>query len=95
MEKYGKLFKGLEMCAGPDCNPECPYHGETRGGKTCRAWLLNDAAAALATGERRAENYESENKCLHERVEAQKKRINDLMMMQVEAEPHRKDSIPW
>lgn len=51
MEKYAKLFKGLEMCAKPDCNPECPYHGETRGGKTCRSWLLNDAAAALATEE--------------------------------------------
>lgn len=48
MDKYEKLFKGLEMCAGPDCNPECPYHGETRGGKTCRASLLHDAAAALA-----------------------------------------------
>lgn len=54
MEKYEKLFKGLGMCAGPDCNPECPYHGETRGGKTCRAWLLNDAAAALAAEEGRA-----------------------------------------
>lgn len=48
MEKYEKLFKGLKMCAGPECSEECPYHGETRGGKTCRAWLLNDAAAALA-----------------------------------------------
>ena len=48
VDKYEKLFKGLEMCAGPDCNPECPYHGEPRGGKTCRAWLLHDAAAALA-----------------------------------------------
>ncbi len=55
MEKYEKLFKGLEMCAGPDCNPECPYHGETRGGKTCRAWLLNDAAAALAVEEHGAQ----------------------------------------
>lgn len=48
MEKYEKLFKGLEMCAGPECSTDCPYHGETRGGKTCRAWLLNDAALALA-----------------------------------------------
>ena len=51
MDKYEKLFKGMEMCAGPDCNPECPYHGETRGGKTCRAWLLHDAAAAIANEE--------------------------------------------
>lgn len=48
MEKYEKLFRGLEMCAGPECCTECPYHGETRGGKTCRAWLLKDAAVALA-----------------------------------------------
>lgn len=51
MEKYEKLFKGLEMCAGPECSTDCPYHGETRGGKTCRAWLLNDAAAAILNEE--------------------------------------------
>lgn len=49
MEKYAKLMKGLEVCAGPECCKDgCPYYGETRGGKTCRAWLLNDAAAAIA-----------------------------------------------
>lgn len=52
MEKYSKLMKGLEACAGPDCCGEhCPYYGETRGGKTCRAWLLHDAAAAIANEE--------------------------------------------
>lgn len=52
MEKYAKLMKGLEMCAGPDCCKDgCPYYGETRGGKTCRAWLLHDAAAAIANEE--------------------------------------------
>lgn len=49
MVKYEKLMKGLEMCAGPDCCKDaCPYYGETRGGKTCRAWLLADAAAAIS-----------------------------------------------
>lgn len=52
MEKYAKLLKGLEKCAGPECCKDgCPYYGETRGGKTCRAWLLNDAAAAIENEE--------------------------------------------
>lgn len=68
MEKYEKLFKGLEMCAGPDCNPECPYHGETRGGKTCRAWLLNDAAEALALEVNRADKLETDANFACERI---------------------------
>lgn len=52
MEKYAKLMKGLEKCAGPECCKDgCPYYGETRGGNTCRAWLLHDAAAAIANEE--------------------------------------------
>ena len=59
MEKYAKLMKGLEMCAGPDCCKDaCPYYGETRGGKTCRAWLLNDAAAAIANEEAGSETLQ-------------------------------------
>lgn len=60
MEKYEKLFKGLELCAGPECSTECPYHGETRGGKTCRAWLLNDAAVALAGEMNRVDKRDGE-----------------------------------
>lgn len=70
MDKYEKLFKGLEMCAGPDCNPECPYHGETRGGKTCRAWLLNDAAAALASEESLAYAYKVQMKEANKHIDA-------------------------
>ena len=48
MEKYAKLMKGLEMCAGPKCCLDgCPYYGETRGGMTCRARLLADAAITI------------------------------------------------
>ena len=68
MEKYEKLFKGLEMCAGPECHEECPYHGETRGGKTCRAWLLNDAAVALASEESRAEACMTERDKLNQDI---------------------------
>lgn len=48
MEKYAKLMKGLEVCAGPDCCKDgCPYYGETTGSMTCRARLLADAAIAI------------------------------------------------
>lgn len=48
MEKYAKLMKGLEVCAGPDCCKDgCPYYGKTTGGMTCRARLLADAAIAI------------------------------------------------
>lgn len=88
MEKYEKLFKGLEMCAGPDCNPECPYHGETRGGKTCRAWLLNDAAVALLAEESRAEGYESECEYLRERAV-------DLEKLKLANDAMKKDLAEW
>lgn len=68
MEKYEKLFKGLEMCAGPECSPECPYHGETRGGKTCRAWLLNDAAVALVGEMNRVDKRDGEVEDLNARL---------------------------
>ncbi len=70
MEKCEKLFKGLEMCSGPECSTECPYHGETRGGKTCRAWLLNDAMVALMDMETRADEAEIERDDLREEVAA-------------------------
>ena len=60
MGNYAKVYKALEMCAAPDCDVECPYYGETRGGKSCRAWLLNDAAVALAKEESRAEGAEKQ-----------------------------------
>lgn len=47
MEKYAKLLKSLEVCAGPECGIQCPYHGETRGGMTCRSRLLLDASIAI------------------------------------------------
>ena len=48
MEKYAKLMKGLEVCAGPECCKDgCPYYGETTGGMTCRARLLMDARIAI------------------------------------------------
>lgn len=48
-KKNSKIMKALGCCANVDmagCK-ECPYNGETRGGKTCRAWLLVDAAFVL------------------------------------------------
>lgn len=48
MEKYAKLMKGLEVCAGPDCCKDgCPYYGKTTGDMTCRARLLADASSAI------------------------------------------------
>lgn len=80
MDKYAKLFKGLEMCAGPDCSTDCPYHGETRGGKTCRAWLLNDALAAIA-GEQ-AKNYALEQETNRASVERDKLNENITCIIQ-------------
>lgn len=58
MEKYAKLMKGLEICAGPDCSTECPYHGVHAAGRTCRSWLLSDAAAAIANEEAGSETLQ-------------------------------------
>ena len=88
MEKYEKLFKGLEMCAGLECSIDCPYHGETRGGKTCRAWLLNDAAVALAHEDSRAEGYESECEYLRERAD-------DLEKLKLANDAMKKDLDEW
>ena len=68
--RYKKLYKALELCAGPECCTECPYHGETRGGMTCRARLLGDAAVALAIEETRANEAEIERDDLREKVDA-------------------------
>lgn len=75
MEKYAKLMKGLEMCAGPDCCKDaCPYYGETRGSMTCRARLLKDASIAIMNERSSAvaalqdrEAAENENEVLRER----------------------------
>lgn len=84
MEKYARLFKGLELCAKPDCSAECPYHGETRGGKTCRAWLLTDAAAALAGEESRAEELAGECAHLRELCDAEKPKVAPVALGAVE-----------
>lgn len=55
MEKYAKLMKGLEMCAGPSCCKDgCPYYGITTGALTCRARLLLDANIAIVNEQARA-----------------------------------------
>ncbi len=60
MEKYAKLLKGLEKCAGPDCcKDECPYYKKTIGGMTCRARLLLDANIAITNELARNENAET------------------------------------
>ena len=41
------LLKALEICAGPDCNKECPYYNRSAKAKTCRSMLLEDVMAAL------------------------------------------------
>lgn len=56
MEKYAKLMKGLEVCAGPTCCKDgCPYYGKTTGSMTCRARLLLDANIAITNEQGRAE----------------------------------------
>ena len=75
MEKYAKLLKGLEMCAGPECCKDgCPYYGETTGGTTCRARLLMDASVAVMNERANAvaalqdrDAVEKENEVLRER----------------------------
>lgn len=41
------LLKAMETCAGPECGAACPYKDKSRGGKSCRTVLLEDAMAAL------------------------------------------------
>ena len=76
MEKYAKLMKGLETCAGPDCSTECPYYGKARVGKSCRVLLLEDAMEAIANEEAGSEtlqellhNAEAERDRLHADVD--------------------------
>jgi predicted RNase H-like nuclease (RuvC/YqgF family) len=86
MEKYAKLMKGLEMCAGPDCCKDaCPYYNETAAGRTCRSWLLSDAAAAIANEEAGSEtlqellhNTEAERDTLAANIGAIKETNNAL-----------------
>lgn len=42
------LLKAMETCAGPECGAACPYKDKSRGSKSCRTVLLEDAMAALA-----------------------------------------------
>ena len=66
MEKYAKLMKGLEVCAGPDCCKDgCPYYGETTGSMTCRARLLADAAIAINNEQALHESAEEHIVLLH------------------------------
>ena len=87
MEKYAKLMKGLEACAGPDCCGEhCPYYGETRGGKTCRAWLLNDAAAAITNEEAGSETLQE---LLHNAEAERDKMAADVDHLEAEINAYR------
>lgn len=54
-KKYAEIVKAVSVCAGPDCGPQCPYHGKSVGTKTCRALLLEDTVQALVSEEERAE----------------------------------------
>lgn len=76
MEKQKKLLRALELCAmpvdynsasatsaGSGCCLACPYNGETRGGKTCRAWLLTDALLLIL--DKQSENEAMAEKCEH------------------------------
>lgn len=85
MDGYPRLMKGLEMCAGPECSNECPYYGETGGGRTCRSWLLHDASAAIINEQGKAEAalqdrdaVEAENDSLRERCKEKDKLLADL-----------------
>lgn len=70
MDKYAKLMKGLEVCAGPDCCKDgCPYYGETVGGTTCRARLLLDAKIAIDNEQALRESAEEEMARLHADVD--------------------------
>lgn len=77
MEKYAKLMKGLEVCAGPECCKDgCPYYGETTVGMTCRARLLRDAEIAI-----------NNEQALHESAEeALAHRNEDVARLQADAD---------
>lgn len=79
MEKYAKLMKGLEVCAGPDCCKDgCPYYGKTTGGMTCRARLLLDANIAINNEHARADAAEDEMARLHADVDDLEAAANTL-----------------
>lgn len=88
MEKYAKLMKGLEACAGPDCCKDgCPYYGKTTGAMTCRARLLADASIAIndemalrESAEEYIASLTEENKTLQERCQVQQNEINALVL---------------
>lgn len=76
MEKYAKLMRSLEICAGPDCCKDgCPYYGETTGGTTCRARLLLDANIAINNEQALRESAEEENSKLRESCRVQQDRL--------------------
>lgn len=54
-KKYAEIVKAVSVCVGPDCGPQCPYHGKSVGTKTCRALLLENTVQALVFEEERAE----------------------------------------
>jgi len=70
VDKYKKLFKALELCAGPECCTECPYHGKTEGSTTCRARLLRDASVAIVVEEAGRQGAEIERDALRDEVAA-------------------------
>lgn len=79
MDKYSKLMKGLEKCAGPECCKDgCPYYGETTGGMTCRARLLLDAGVAIVKEQGRAIAAEAERDALHTDVDDLEAATNTL-----------------
>lgn len=60
------LLKAMEVCAGPDCSTACPYKDKSRGGKSCRTVLLEDAMAALVKDKNDLDEMEAEYKTIHE-----------------------------
>ncbi len=86
MEKYAKLLKGLEVCAGPECCKDgCPYYNTTTGGMTCRARLLLDASVAIMNERSSAvaalqdrDAVEKENDVLRERCREKDKLTEPL-----------------
>lgn len=60
MGKYERTVEALRICAKSECSKACPYHEETKGGRSCRAWLCIDAAIAIEALATENENLQIE-----------------------------------
>lgn len=77
MEKYAEIIEAMRECAGPDCGVTCPYKDKSFGGKSCRALLLENAAAALTSETMQGESYREKIERLRSQAAEAKGQLQD------------------